>query len=99
MTDPLGFPVIRITGQFKENETAIAVFMQDRMEEWYREAGAVEVNRGGTGNAMGASTHAYGGTRMGDDPETNVVDRWGFSHEVPNLGDLGRIRDGDQRSA
>jgi gluconate 2-dehydrogenase alpha chain len=26
---------------------------------------------------------------MGDDPETNVVDRWGFSHEVPNLGILG----------
>ena len=26
---------------------------------------------------------------MGNDPETNVVDRWGFSHEVPNLGMLG----------
>ena len=38
---------------------------------------------------MGMSTHAYGGTRMGDNPETNVVDRWGFSHEVPNLGILG----------
>ena len=89
VTDPLGFPVIRITGQFKGNETAIATFMQDRMEEWYREAGAVEVSRGGLGNAMGASTHAYGGTRMGDDAETNVVDRWGFSHEAPNLGVLG----------
>jgi gluconate 2-dehydrogenase alpha chain len=89
VTDPLGFPVIRITGRYMDNETRIGEFMQDRMEEWYREAGAVEVNRGGTGNAMGASTHAYGGTRMGDDPETNVVDRWGFSHEVPNLGVLG----------
>jgi len=38
---------------------------------------------------MGISTHAYGGTRMGDRPERNVVDRWGFSHEVPNLGILG----------
>jgi gluconate 2-dehydrogenase alpha chain len=38
---------------------------------------------------MGPTTHAYGGTRMGDNPETNVVDRWGFSHEVPNLGILG----------
>jgi gluconate 2-dehydrogenase alpha chain len=38
---------------------------------------------------MGPSTHAYGGTRMGDNPETNVVNRWGFSHEVPNLGVLG----------
>ena len=38
---------------------------------------------------MGVTTHAYGGTRMGDDPETNVVDRLGFCHEVPNLGVLG----------
>lgn len=88
-TDALGYPVIRITGQYKENERRIADFTQDKMEQWYREAGAVEVIRGGLGNTMGASTHAYGGTRMGDDPETNVVDRWGFSHEVPNLGILG----------
>ena len=89
VTDPLGLPVIRITGQFKKNELAIAVFMQDKMEDWYREAGAIEVTRGGLGNTMGASTHAYGGTRMGDDAETNVVDRRGFSHEAPNLGVLG----------
>jgi gluconate 2-dehydrogenase alpha chain len=38
---------------------------------------------------MGLSTHAYGGTRMGDNPETNLVNRWGFSHEAPNLGILG----------
>jgi gluconate 2-dehydrogenase alpha chain len=38
---------------------------------------------------MGPTTHAYGGTRMGDDIDTNVVNRWGLSHEVPNLGVLG----------
>ena len=26
------------------------------------------------------STHAYGGTRMGDNRATNVVDRFGFAH-------------------
>ncbi|MGD8289034.1 MAG: GMC family oxidoreductase [Gemmatimonadota bacterium] len=88
-TDPLGFPVIRITGEYKDNERAIAAFMQDRAEEWYREIGAIEITRYGLGGSMGASTHAFGGTRMGDDPETNVVDRWGFSHEAPNLGVLG----------
>jgi len=89
VTDPLGMPVIRITGQYKANEIAIAAFTQDRTEEWYRAAGAIEVTRAPTGGNMGASTHAYGGTRMGDNPETNVVDRWGFSHEVGNLGILG----------
>jgi gluconate 2-dehydrogenase alpha chain len=38
---------------------------------------------------MGISTHAYGGTRMGVNPDTSVVDRFGFSHEAPNLGVLG----------
>ncbi|MQA92568.1 MAG: hypothetical protein GEU90_20490 [Gemmatimonas sp.] len=87
--DPLGFPVLRVTAQYKQNELAIADFMQDRMEEWYRATGATEVSRGGLGNAMGLSTHAFGGTRMGDDPSANVVDRWGFAHEAPNLGILG----------
>jgi gluconate 2-dehydrogenase alpha chain len=86
--DPLGRPVIRITAEFKENERKIAAFTQDKMEQWYREAGAIAIARAPVGGAMGASTHTYGGTRMGDNPETNVVDRFGMSHEVPNLGVL-----------
>ena len=81
--------MIRITGEYKENEIAVADFLQDKMEQWYREAGAIEIVRGGLGGTMGVSTHAYGGTRMGDNPETNVVNRFGLSHEVPNLGILG----------
>jgi gluconate 2-dehydrogenase alpha chain len=88
MKDPLGFPVCRITADFCDNERRIADFIQQKMELWYRAAGAVDIVRGPLGT-MGLNTHAYGGTRMGDDPETNVVDRYGFAHEVPNLGVLG----------
>jgi len=87
--DPLGRPVIRITGEYKENERKIAEFSQDKMEEWYRAAGATAVVRAPVGGAMTAATHAYGGTRMGTNPETNVLNQWGMSHEVPNLGVLG----------
>jgi gluconate 2-dehydrogenase alpha chain len=86
--DPLGLPVCRITGDYKDNERKIAAFIQDKMEAWYRAAGAIEIQRGFLG-VMGPTTHAYGGTRMGDSADTNVVDRWGFSHEAPNLGVLG----------
>jgi gluconate 2-dehydrogenase alpha chain len=86
--DPMGQPVCRITADFKDNERTLATFVQDRMVEWYVAAGAIATERGPLGT-MGPTTHAYGGTRMGDNPETNVVDRWGFSHEVPNLGVLG----------
>ncbi len=88
VTDPLGFPVCRITADFKDNERKVAAFIQDRMIEWFMAAGAVATERAPVGT-MGPSTHAYGGTRMGDNPETNVVNRWGFSHETPNLGILG----------
>jgi gluconate 2-dehydrogenase alpha chain len=86
--DPLGYPVCRITADYKDNERRIATYVQDKMEHWFREASAIATIRAPIGT-MGVSTHAYGGTRMGDDPETNVVDAYGFSHEVPNLGVLG----------
>jgi gluconate 2-dehydrogenase alpha chain len=87
--DPLGDPVCRITtGGVKPNEQRAALFAQSKMEEWFRAAGAVETVKTMPAGP-GLSTHAYGGTRMGDDAETSVVDRWGFAHEVPNLGVLG----------
>jgi gluconate 2-dehydrogenase alpha chain len=86
--DPLGDPVIRITADHKDNEKRVASFVQDKMDQWFREAGAIATLRQPVGT-MGVSTHAYGGTRMGDNRETNVVDRWGFCHDVPNLGVLG----------
>ncbi len=87
--DPLGDRVIRITQGPKENEPRAAAYAEAKMEEWFRAAGAIEVQRSGGGVGPGVSTHAFGGTRMGDNPDTNVVDKWGFSHEAPNLGILG----------
>ena len=90
LRDPLGDPVCRITSGPKENEARAVDYGHHKMEEWFRAAGAIRINRPpGGGGGGGLTTHAYGGTRMGDNPETNVVDRWGFSHEAPNLGVLG----------
>lgn len=89
VTDPFGLPVTRITASYRDNERRLLAFAQEKMEQWYRQAGAVKVLRLALPEAMPASTHSYGGTRMGDNPETNVTDRWGFCHEVPNLGILG----------
>jgi gluconate 2-dehydrogenase alpha chain len=86
--DPLGDAVCRVTTSPKENETRSVQYAQKKMEEWYRAAGAIEVFMGPP-VVPGLSTHAFGGTRMGNNPATNVVDRWGFSHEAPNLGILG----------
>ena len=87
--DPLGDPVCRITtGGVKQNEDRAVRYAQKKMEQWFREAGAITTEAADPG-VPALTTHAYGGTRMGDNPDTNVVNKWGFSHEAPNLGILG----------
>ncbi|MGZ5985078.1 MAG: GMC oxidoreductase, partial [Caulobacteraceae bacterium] len=86
--DPLGQPVIRITADYKDNEKRIGAFVQEKMAAWYRAAGAIAIDKAPVGT-MGPTTHAYGGARMGHNPQTNVVDQWGFCHEVQNLGIVG----------
>src|SRR5262249_49391383 len=51
--------------------------------EVLRAAGASEVLV--TNPLRPSGWHLLGTCRMGDDPSTSVVDRWGGSHDVPNL--------------
>jgi hypothetical protein len=47
--DPMGFPVIRIAAEYKDNEKRIGVFVQDKVAQWFMEAGAIVVEKGPTG--------------------------------------------------
>ena len=85
--DPHGVPVVRVTHSVRENERAGAAFMLEKMATWLRAAGAEETWH--AAEPIVEARHCYGGTRMGDDPASSVVDRFGFAHEVPNLGILG----------
>jgi gluconate 2-dehydrogenase alpha chain len=80
-------PVVRITHVLHENERLGAEFLRRKLEAWLRRAGAETTWSPEVLPVEGR--HCYGGTRMGDDPRTSVVDRYGFAHEVPNLGVLG----------
>ena len=90
MKDPLGFPVFRITAEYKENERKHRGVRQDKMEQWYRAAGAIAIQRAPGRRRDGRvdarlRRHAHG--RQPARPTSS--NRWGFSHEVPNLGVLG----------
>ena len=86
--DRLGNPVIRITADWKDNDRKMSEFLREKMKQWFMEAGAIATQDAPVGT-QGPSTHAIGGTRMGDNKATNTCDRWGFTHEVPNLGVMG----------
>ena len=89
LKDSDGIPAPKIRYRYSENTRRILAFNIDRAREAHESAGAkktwvvgldVESGHGAMGQA-----HLLGTARMGDDPETSVVDRFGRAHDVPNL--------------
>jgi gluconate 2-dehydrogenase alpha chain len=87
-TDATGMPVIRITYDGYDNEKRLNAYMTDKVTEIMMKAGATQT-WAYPFFASPVNTHAYGGTRMGDDPATSVVDGFSLCHDVPNLAVLG----------
>ncbi len=83
-TDQWGRPSIRFTYKDHDDDMAMANFLGDRALELFDAAGAtkswrlpVEYQRGGA--------HLLGTCRMGDDPQSSVVDKFHRTHDIPNL--------------
>jgi gluconate 2-dehydrogenase alpha chain len=87
VSDLEGVPVVRVTHEVHDNGRRAAEFLRRKLELWLQEAGAETT--WSPEHMPIEGRHCYGGTRMGDDPRTSVVDRDGFAHEVANLAVLG----------
>ena len=87
--DQWGLPAPRITYDWRRpNERARVEFMQQKMLEIARAMGASKAWLGPLGpGAPGA--HHQGGTRMGSDPKTSVVNKYSQTWDIPNLFVVG----------
>jgi len=88
--DAWGLPAPRITYDWRRpNEVARVEFMQKKMEEIGRAMGASVVWRQPVAPNGAPGAHHEGGTRMGSDPKSSVVNRYGQSWDIPNLFVIG----------
>jgi gluconate 2-dehydrogenase alpha chain len=88
--DAWSLPAPRVTYDWRRpNERARVEFMQKKMEEIGRAMGAHQVWRAPVSPAGAPGAHHEGGTRMGNDPKTSVVNKYGQSWDVPNLFVIG----------
>ncbi|MGI8967723.1 MAG: GMC oxidoreductase, partial [Chloroflexota bacterium] len=78
-TDHHGLRVAKITFSLKDNDRKLIEFGKNKTMEVMWAAGAEEVVQ------ESRYAHLIGGARMGDDPRSSVVDRFGETHDVPNL--------------
>jgi choline dehydrogenase-like flavoprotein len=83
--DAWGLPVARITLRPHANDLAQGRWIIDRNAEILEAAGARQVYRVYIDRITGNCSHQHGTTRMGDNPDTSVLNRWCQAHEVDNL--------------
>jgi len=89
VTDDLGVPKIRLTFNLYDNEHTANAYINPKLEDVLKAMGASQTWSYPDPANIPVNSHAYGGTRMGDDPANSVVDKYGISHEASNLVVLG----------
>jgi len=85
--DAWGIPVARISGRHHENDLLGTKFMTEKAVLWLKEAGAIQVipfHWTFLGIPSGGQ-HQAGTCRMGNDPQTSVVDKFCRVHDIDNL--------------
>jgi len=83
--DRFGIPAPRLTHQRHENDIKLHTFMNRQMIEIAEAAKAERIWSLDTVDVRGGTTHIMGTCRMGNDPETSVLNKWNQTHEVKNL--------------
>lgn len=91
--DAWGQPLLRITFDFPENDVRMSEYLTGKAEEIGRAMGGKQVVASPRKRPYDAtvyqSTHNTGGTVMGTDPSTSVVNRYLQSWDLPNLFVIG----------
>jgi choline dehydrogenase-like flavoprotein len=83
LSDGHGIPAPLVRYRLSDNSLRMLEFGVARAAEVFHAAGATQVIENNPFRASG--WHLLGTCRMGDDPSTSVVDRWGRAHDVDNL--------------
>lgn len=83
--DRYGLPVAHFSGTTHPETIRTARFIQERAREWVEAAGAIETWSTPPRLQLYGGQHQAGTCRMGDDPQTSVVDRWCRVHGHDNL--------------
>jgi choline dehydrogenase-like flavoprotein len=78
-TDRFGLRVAHVSFNLHDNDKKLIKFAKEKTMEVMRAAGATEVVQ------EARYAHLVGAARMGANPETSVVDRFGRTHDIANL--------------
>ena len=77
--DQYGLRVAKVTFNLHDNDKKLIDFAKNKVMDVMRAAGAEQVVQ------ESRYAHLVGAARMGSDPKSSVVDKFGRTHDIPNL--------------
>ena len=85
VVDAWGLPVVRVTLRPHKNDFDQGRYLIDRGAEILEASGARSITKVYAERVTGNCSHQHGTARMGNEPDTSVLDRSCRAHEVENL--------------
>ena len=85
VSDKFGIPVARLNFKWDDNVLAMWEHSKESCKELLHAAGGVYESSSDGPHTPGWSLHETGTCRMGNDPKHFVTNRFGQTHDVPNL--------------
>ncbi|GJM29821.1 MAG: oxidoreductase [Cyclobacteriaceae bacterium] len=83
--DQWGFPMIKVTAEFGENEMKMRQDTEQQIGEMLEVMGVKNIRLSNPKPIFGDIVHEMGTARMGRDPKTSVLNGYNQCHDIPNL--------------
>ncbi len=84
-TDEWGMPLLHISVKYDDNDERMIRDFQDQFTDMFEKAGFVDIKVSDDHRAPGLDIHEMGGARMGNDPNTSILNRWHQVHSCKNI--------------
>ncbi len=85
LKDPFGMPQMHISVDYDDNDEKMIKDYLQQMSEMFEKAGIINIKTGDSKQAAGLDIHELGGTRMGRDPKTSMLNGWNQLHACKNV--------------
>ena len=82
--DPVGIPKVDVQCAYSEQDLHTIKVMKTRLLAWAKATPTSRIGQAGDTSLRSSATHVGGGCRMGNDPQSSVVDAFGRVHGKSN---------------
>ena len=83
--DMYGLPQLHVSIAYTDNDLKMLADFHEQFTEMFTSAGYQNIKATDSGRKPGNENHEMGGVRMGNDPETSLLNKWNQIHDCKNV--------------